>query len=69
MGERPRVRLGLVEEGAFPSGHPGVGGSPSLGCWAICPPGLPSLLAASRDRAHTVCQASLSWLILSLGQL
>lgn len=51
MGERHRVSMGLVEEGAplWLSWE----GSPILGCWAMFPPGLPSLPAASRDRVPT----------------
>lgn len=47
MGERPRVRLGLVEERAllwlFWEGEPQPGGT-----WAISPPGLHSLSAPSQ---------------------
>lgn len=66
MGERPRVRLGLVEEGAplWLSWE----GSPILGCGAISPPGLPSLPAAARDRvpmcARTLSAGPESWTVV-----
>lgn len=65
MGERHRVSMGLVEEG-LPSGCPWEG-SPILGCWAMFPPGLPSLPAASRDKSPRV--PGPTQLDLSLGQL
>lgn len=64
MGERSRIRLGLVEEGAllwlFWDGEPqpGVPGpSPLLDCF-LC-------LLPLRDQAPTVCQVSLILLSLS----
>lgn len=65
MGERPRVRLGLVEEGA-PSGCPGKG-APSwdegLSLLLDCPP---CLLPPGTE---SPCVPGPSQLDLSLGQL
>lgn len=59
VGEGHRVRLGLVEEGP---------GNPTPECLGHFPPGSHSCLLPLRDRAPTMCQASLVSMNLRLTQ-